>query len=107
MDVSYLLHIVSIFIGSLCGAICLSVAGFTYASALASDTPKVSTSETENTSGVDILYQDTDGGRISTDGKNWIAEADYEKNNTAPDVQWWTADEYETWMNEQKKKWNH
>lgn len=67
------------------------------------DTPKVSTSETENTSGVDILYQDTDGGRISTDGKNWIAEADYEKNNTAPDVQWWTADEYETWMNEQKR----
>lgn len=88
----------------LCGAICLSVAGFTYANALASDTPKVSTSETENTSGVDILYQDTDGGRISTDGKNWIAEADYEKNNTAPDVQWWTADEYEAWMNEQKKE---
>ena len=88
----------------LCGAICLSVAGFTYASALASDTPKVSTSETENTSGVDILYQDTDGGRISTDGKHWIAEADYEKNNTAPDVQWWTADEYEAWMNEQKKE---
>ena len=88
----------------LCGAICLSVAGFTYANALASDTPKVSTSETENTSGVDILYQDTDGGQISTDSKNWIAEADYEKNNTAPDVQWWTADEYEAWMNEQKKE---
>ena len=30
----------------LCGAICLSIAGVTYASALASDTPKVSTSET-------------------------------------------------------------
>ena len=44
----------------LCGAICLSIAGVTYASALASDTPKVSTSETGNTSGADILYQDTD-----------------------------------------------
>ena len=90
----------------LCGAICLSIAGVAYASASASDTPKVSTSETGNTSGADILYQDTDGGQISVDGKNWVAEADYEKNNAAPDVQWWTADEYEAWMNEQKKKWN-
>ena len=90
----------------LCGAICLSLAGFTYANALASDAPKNLASETENTSGVDILYHDTDGGQISTDGKNWISEADYEKSNAAPDVQWWTADEYEAWMNEQKKKWN-
>ena len=88
----------------LCSAICLSIAGVTYASALASDTPKVSTSETGNTSGADILYQDTDGGQISVDGKNWVAEADYEKNNAAPNVQWWTADEYEAWMNEQKKE---
>ena len=88
----------------LCGAICLSIAGVTYTSALASDTPKVSTSETGNTSGADILYQDTDGGQISVDGKNWVTEADYEKNNAAPDVQWWTADEYEAWMNEQKKE---
>ena len=88
----------------LCGAICLSIAGVTYASALASDTPKVSTSETGNTSSADILYQDSDGGQISVDGKNWVAEADYEKNNAAPDVQWWTADEYEAWMNEQKKE---
>lgn len=93
-----------ILVVGLCGAICLSVAGFTYASALASDTPKVSAFETENTSGVDILYQDTDGGQISTDGENWIAEADYEKNNAAPNVQWLTADEYEAWMNEQQKE---
>jgi hypothetical protein len=82
----------------LCGAICLSITGVTYASyanALASDTPKVSTYETVNTSGKDILYQDTVGGQISVDGKNWVDEADYEKNNTVPDVQWWTADEYE------------
>lgn len=91
----------------LCGAICLSITGVTYASyasALASDTPKVSTYETVNTSGKDILYQDTVGGQISVDGKNWVDEADYEKNNAAPDVQWWTADEYEAWMNEQKKE---
>ena len=88
----------------LCGAICLSLAGFTYANALASDAPKNLASETENTSGVDILYQDTDGGQISTDGNNWISEADYEKSNAAPDVQWWTAEEYEAWMNEQKNE---
>ena len=91
----------------LCGAICLSIAGVTYASyasALASDTLKVSTYETVNTSGKDILYQDTVGGQISVDGKNWVDESDYEKNNTVPDVQWWTADEYEAWMNEQKKE---
>ena len=93
-----------ILVVGLCGAIYLSVAGFTYASALASNTPKVSAFETENTSGVDILYQDTDGGQIITDGENWIAEADYEKNNAAPNVQWWTADEYEAWMNEQQNE---
>ena len=93
-----------ILVVGLCGAICLGVAGFTYASALASDTPKVSASETENTSGIDILYQDTDGGQISTDGENWIAEADYERNNAAPNVQWWTANEYEAWMNKQQKE---
>ena len=32
----------------LCGAICLSLAGFTYANALASDAPKNLASETEN-----------------------------------------------------------
>ena len=93
-----------ILVVGLCGAICLSVAGLTYVSALTSDTSKVSASETGNTSGVDILYQDTDGGQISTDGENWIAEADYEGNNAAPNVQWWTADEYEAWMNEQQKE---
>ena len=93
-----------ILVMGLCGAICLSVAGFTYASALTSDTPKVSASETEDTSGVDILYQDTDGGQISTDGEKWIAEADYERNYAAPNVQWWTADEYEAWMNEQQMR---
>ena len=93
-----------ILVVGLCGVICLSIAGFTYASALASDTPKVSASETGNISGVDILYQDTDGGQISTDGENWIAEADYERNNAAHNVQWWTANEYEAWMNEQQKE---
>ena len=40
---------------------------------------RFSTYETVNTSGKDILYQDTVGGQISVDGKNWVDEADYEK----------------------------
>ena len=66
----------------------LIFAGVAYANALASDTSKGLTPETENISSADILYQDTDGGKISTDGKKWIAEADYEKNNAATEVQW-------------------
>ena len=87
---------------SLCGALCLSLAGFTYASAQAADTPKTSAEETAQTSSTDILFNDADG--ISTDGENWVAEADYEKNNPTPDVEWWTAEEYEKWIAEQKKE---
>ena len=87
---------------SLCGALCLSLAGFTYASAQTADTPKTSAEETAQTSSTDILFNDADG--ISTDGENWVAEADYEKNNPAPDVEWWTAEEYEKWIAEQKKE---
>ena len=87
---------------SLCGALCLSLAGFTYASAQAADTPKTSAEETAQTSSTDILFNDADG--ISTDGENWVSEADYEKNNPAPDVEWWTAEEYEKWIAEQKKE---
>ena len=87
---------------SLCGALCLSLAGFTYASAQTADTPKTSAEETAQTSSTDILFNDADG--ISTDGANWVAEADYEKNNPTPDVEWWTAEEYEKWIAEQKKE---
>ena len=87
---------------SLCGALCLSLAGFTYASAKAADTPKTSAEETAQTSSTDILFNDANG--ISTDGENWVAEADYEKNNPTPDVEWWTAEEYEKWIAEQKKE---
>ena len=87
---------------SLCGALSLSLAGFTYASAQTADTPKTSAEETAQTSSTDILFNDADG--ISTDGENWVAEADYEKNNPTPDVEWWTAEEYEKWIAEQKKE---
>ena len=87
---------------SLCRALCLSLAGFTYASAQTADTPKTSAEETAQTSSTDILFNDADG--ISTDGENWVAEADYEKNNPTPDVEWWTAEEYEKWIAEQKKE---
>lgn len=87
---------------SLCGALCLSLAGITYSSAQAADTPKTSAEETAQMSSTDIFLNDFDG--ISTDGENWVAEADYEKNNSTPDVEWWTAEEYEKWIAEQKKE---
>ena len=76
--------------------------GFYHASAQTADTPKTSAEETAQTSSTDILFNDADG--ISTDGENWVAEADYEKNNPTPDVEWWTAEEYEKWIAEQKKE---
>lgn len=86
----------------LCGALCLSLAGFTYASAQAADAPKTSAEETAQMSSTDIFFNDADG--ISTDGENWVAETDYEKNNPAPDVEWWTAEEYEQWIATQKEE---
>ena len=87
---------------SLCGDLCLSLAVLTSASAQPADSPKTSAEETAQTSSTDILFNDADG--ISTDGENWVAEADYEKNNPTPDVEWWTAEEYEKWIAEQKKE---
>ena len=89
-------------VAGLCGALCLSLAGFTYASAQAADAPKTSAEETAQMSSTDIFFNDADG--ISTDGENWVTDADYEKNNTAPDVEWWTAEEYEKWMATQKEE---
>ena len=89
-------------VAGLCGALCLSLAGFTYASAQATDVPKTSAEETAQMSSTDIFFNDADG--ISTDGENWVAEADYEKNNPAPDIEWWTAEEYEKWIATQKEE---
>ena len=43
-------------------------------------------------------------GKSALTVKTGFPRQDYEKNNAAPDVQWWTAEEYEAWMNEQKKE---
>ena len=89
-------------VAGLCGALCLSLAGFTHASAQATDAPKTSAEETAQMSSTDIFFNDADG--ISTDGENWVEEADYEKNNPAPDIEWWTAEEYEKWIATQKEE---
>lgn len=68
----------------------------------AADAPKTSAEETAQMSSTDIFFNDADG--ISTDGENWVTEADYEKNNPAPDVEWWTAEEYEKWIATQKEE---
>lgn len=88
----------------LSGALCLSLAGFAYASAQGTDAPKPSVNETADMATVDFLFHDVNGGQISTDGENWVAETEYSKSHTAPAVEWWTADEYEKWIAEQRKE---
>lgn len=88
----------------LCGALCLSLAGFTYASAQSSDVPNATVNEAVASTAEDMFFNDTNGGQISTDGDNWLSQADYEASNSVPDVEWWTVDEYEQWIAEQKKE---
>ena len=83
----------------MCGAFCLSLVCFTHANA--QDTHGAVSGDTETTI-EDIFFQDTDGGMISTDGENWVSQSDYEKNNPTSKVEWWTADEYEMWIIEQR-----
>lgn len=88
----------------LSGALCLSLAGFTYASAYGTDAPQASVNEPTGMTAEDIFFSDVNGGQISTDGKNWVAAADYESNHATPQVEWWTADEYEKWIAGQKEE---
>lgn len=77
-------------------ALCLGFASFAYANG---NTPDVN----QNDSDMDtVLYQDINGGQISTDGENWVSQSDYEKD--IPQVEWWTAEEYEKWILEQKEE---
>lgn len=41
---------------------------------------------------------------ISIDeGKTWISEDEYYKNNLKPDIEWWTYEEYKEWLENEKK----
>ncbi|MDE6627667.1 MAG: hypothetical protein K2K56_15065 [Lachnospiraceae bacterium] len=82
------------------GVLCLSFASFVYAQ---EESPNVSSTASDmdtvcESAGV-ILGQ---GGQISTDGETWLSQSDYEKN--VPQVEWWTAEEYEKWILEEKKE---
>lgn len=88
----------------LSGVLCLSLAGFTYASAQDTDAAQPSVNETADMATVDFLFCDVDGGQISTDGESWVAEVENSKSHLAPAVEWWTADEYEKWIAEQRKE---
>lgn len=90
----------------LCSVLSLGLLGFTYAAD--AQTPDTSTntpaiSSVEETSR-DIFFRDTDGGQISIDGTNWQSQSDYNKSYPTPQVEWWTADEYEAWITEQQKE---
>lgn len=85
------------------GALCLGFGTLAYARGETSGiNPTVSDMGADCESMGDIFYQDINGGYVSTDGENWLAQPDYEKD--APQVEWWTAEEYEKWILEQKKE---
>lgn len=50
-----------------------------------------------------FFNQDVNGGQISTDGETWLSQSDYYEKDV-PQVKWWTAEEYEKWILEQKKE---
>lgn len=85
------------------GVLCLSFASFAYAQGETLDVdPTASGMDVACESTGNIFYQDINGGQISTDGETWLSQSDYEKD--VPQVEWWTAEEYEKWILEQKKE---
>lgn len=85
------------------GVLCLSFASLAYAQGATLDVnPTVSDVDAVEESTENVLYQDINGGQISTDGETWLSQSDYEKD--VPQVEWWTAKEYEKWILEQKKE---
>lgn len=91
-------------IAGLCGALCFSLVGFAYAQEKSNETSTVSDIDAVETLTGENLYRDTNGGEISMDGENWLSQSAYEENNNTPEVKWWTAEEYENWISEQKKE---
>ena len=82
------------------GVLCLSFASFVYAQGQSPDvnfTDSDMDAACESTG--DILDQDR---QISIDGETWLSQSDYEMN--VPQVEWWTAEEYEKWILGQKKE---
>ena len=88
----------------LCGAICFGFVGVHSALAQTDSSSRgAETSKSEETT-EDILFNNINGGQISTDGETWTSQSEYELSNNTPETEWWTADEYEKWMNEQKQE---
>lgn len=53
-----------------------------------------------------MSYTDKESGKtfVSEDnGATWISEEEYEKNHKAINYEWWTYDEYKTWLEQEKK----
>lgn len=88
----------------LCGAICFSFVGVHSAVAQTDSSSKDAETYKSEEITEDILFNDINGGKISTDGETWTSQSEYELSNNTPETEWWTTDEYEKWMNEQKKE---
>lgn len=75
-------------------AMLLSLAGFTAAQAQPETTLPITTEQ-------DMLCRDSENGlQFSVDGNEWVSQSNFEQNH--PQINWWTASEYENWISEQK-----
>ena len=60
---------------------------------------------TDNSDGV-MSYRDKESGKsfVSEDnGANWVPEEDYEKSHPTVNYEWWTYDEYKSWLEQEKE----
>lgn len=37
------------------------------------------------------------------DGKTWLSEEEWNTQNPTPDIEWWTAEDYSKWLNQERK----
>ena len=56
-----------------------------------------------NSDGV-MSYEDGNGNIWCSEnnGKSWISESEYEKGNPTPAMEWWTYEEYKSWLEQEK-----
>lgn len=60
---------------------------------------------TDNSDGV-MSYRDKESGKsfVSEDnGATWVPEEDYENSHSAINYEWWTYDEYKSWLEQEKE----
>lgn len=52
----------------------------------------------------DVMYREENGiTSYSLDGSKWLSQAEYENQYPSTKTEWWTYEEYATWIDEQRE----